>query len=287
MVKACYQLAKPGIVYGNTFTTIAAFLFACRWQFTFPIAVLMLATVVGIALVIASACVLNNYLDRDMDRKMERTNNRALVTGVISNPHALVFGTVLGLIGFGLLCTYVNVLTAGVALFGYVSYVVIYGAAKRITHWAGLIGSVPGAVSIVVGYTAVTGKLDVIALLLFLILVAWQMPHFYAIALYRLEEYKNADVPVFPAMRGIRETKMHIIAFALLYVLATASLFWSGRVGYVYLVSVLAFGLSWLWRSSKGFKATNDALWAKKLFLFSLIVLVSFCITLGFSPLLP
>src|ERR1700690_3354562 len=111
MLKKYYQLAKPGIVYGNVFTTIAAFLFASRWHFTL---LLFAATVIGIALVIASACVFNNYRDRDIDRKMIRTKDRALVSGAISVKSALAYGAVLGCCGAVLLLVCVNILTAAV-----------------------------------------------------------------------------------------------------------------------------------------------------------------------------
>src|SRR5579872_2970145 len=180
-----YKLTKPGIVYGNVFTTIAAFLFAIRWRFeSFQSIELFLATVFGISFVIGSACVFNNYLDRDIDKRMERTQKRALVTGAISTRSALMYGTILGLVGFILLGVFVNVLTALIALVGFIFYVILYGIAKRGSHWGAVVGSVSGAVPIVVGYTAVTNQLDLTALILFLVLVFWQMPHFYAIAIY-------------------------------------------------------------------------------------------------------
>jgi protoheme IX farnesyltransferase len=97
MIKTYYRLTKPGIVYGNVFTTLAAYLFASRWH---VVPLLFFATLIGLGLVIASACVFNNYLDRDIDRKMARTKDRTLVTGGVSPHNALAYGTLLGLIGF-------------------------------------------------------------------------------------------------------------------------------------------------------------------------------------------
>jgi protoheme IX farnesyltransferase len=287
MIKDYYKLAKPGIVYGNVFTTIAAFLFACGAHYSRFSLSLFLAAVFGIALVIASACVFNNYIDRDIDRKMKRTSNRALVTGKISVRNALTYGTVLGLLGLVLLLVCANLLTACIALFGFFSYVVLYGIAKRRSYWGALVGSIPGAVPIVVGYTAVANQLDVTALILFFVLVFWQMPHFYAIAIYRLDEYKEAGIPVLPVEKGIHTTKLHILLFIIAYLAATVALWSYGFAGYVYLASVSIFGAAWLWKGFHGFRIkdlTEEAKWARKLFLFSLMVLVSFCVTIAIVP---
>ena len=292
MIKKYYQLTKPGIVYGNLVTTIAAFLFATRWHIhadhlsiAFSI---FFATVIGISLVIASACVFNNFLDRDMDAKMKRTEHRALVTGEISVRNALIYGAVLLLVGLVTLTFLVNHLTAVVALFGFISYVIVYGIAKRVSHWGTVVGSISGAVPIVVGYTAVVARIDTEALILFLIMVFWQMPHFYAIAMYRLEEYKAAGIPVLPAQKGMHTTKIHIIAYMFAFILAEIMLWSFGYAGRTYLISILVFGGLWLYKSFQGFRSgIDEAKWAKKTFLFSLIVLVGFCVTIAVAPLLP
>ncbi len=287
MIQNYYRLAKPGIVYGNTFTTIAGFLFASRFLFNAEVWVLFITTTVGIAFVIASAAVFNNYLDRDMDAKMERTSKRMLVTGAISPRAALIYGTLLGIIGFSILYVFVNLLTTAVALFGFLSYVLVYTAAKRRTHWAALIGTLPGAVPILAGYTAVANHIDLSALLLVLVLIAWQMPHFFTIAIYRMQEYVAASVPVLPAKKGIAAAKRHILGYIITFIAATAALFLFHRTGYIYLIVVLAVGLTWLWKCIKGFNAENDAVWAKNLFLYSLIVLVTFSVAIALGPILP
>lgn len=193
MIKEYYRLTKPGIVYGNVFTTLAAFLFASHWHIG---SALLFGTLVGLALVIASACVFNNYFDIDIDKKMARTKARALVSGAISGQSALAYGTVLGLVGLYLLYTYTNVLTAAIALAGFVVYVCVYTPLKPRSALAVFVGAVAGAVPIVVGYTAVTNRLDLTALILFVCLFVWQLPHFIAIAVYRFDEYAAAGVPL-------------------------------------------------------------------------------------------
>jgi len=284
VLKTYYQLTKPGIVYGNVFTTLAAFLFASHWYFP-PF--LLFATLVGVALVIASACVFNNYLDRSIDLKMPRTKDRALVTGAISVTSALIYATVLGLIGFALLFIYTNTLTGFVVVFGFIFYVVIYGIGKRASHWGTVLGSVAGAVPLLAGYTAVMGRLDTTALILFLILAFWQMPHFYAIALYRIDEYRSASIPVLPLQKGAKTTKIYILLYIAAFTLAASALSLFGFAGYTYRAGVLILGAIWFWRGAQGFRAQNDSLWARKLFLFSLIVLVAFSVLLSVAWALP
>jgi heme o synthase len=283
MFKEYYRLTKPGIVYGNLLTTLAAYLYASRWHingWTF------LATLVGIALVIASACVFNNYLDRDIDAKMERTKERALASGSISNMSALVFGVILGAIGFVLLL-FVNVLTSVIALIGFLVYVFAYTFLKRTTHWATEIGSIAGATPIVVGYTAVAGRFNLPAIILFLILVFWQMPHFYAIAARRSEEYAAAGIPVLPLEKGMRETKLRMLFYIVLFGLMIAALTFFGYAGYVFLVVMEVVALVWFWRCSEWYDAQDPAIWAFRSFVVSLVVLLLFSVLLALVPFLP
>ena len=279
-----YHLAKPGIIYGNVLTTLAAFLFASRFHLAWP---LFPATLFGIAFVIGSACVFNNYLDRDIDKLMARTRDRALVAGRISVASALTYGTILGVLGFALLYFYANAITAAVALFGWITYVVVYGWAKRRGTWGTLVGSIPGAVPIVVGYTAVVGHFDTAAAILFLILVVWQMPHFYAIAIYRADDYAAANIPVLPAKKGARVAKIHIVLYQVLFLIIAPLLTIYGYAGRAYAGAVIVIGLYWLSAGLRGFSAADDGKWARKVFLSSLITLLVFCALLSVAALIP
>ena len=288
MLKEYYRLAKPGIAYGNLLTTIAAYLYASRWQLTTLSAWAdFLATVFGLGLVIASACVFNNYIDRDIDAKMERTKDRPLVSGTISGENAIFFGAVLALIGFALLIAFVNILSAVIAAIGFAVYVFAYTFAKRKTEWATEIGSVSGAMPIVVGYVAVTDRIDWVALILFLALIFWQMPHFFAIAFYREREYIAAGIPIPPLIRGSWQTKLQSLLYIFAFGLAVLSLTLFGFAGFIYLVVVEAATLAWFARATEGFKAKDGAEWGKKLFFASLWVLLAFSIMLSVATLLP
>lgn len=269
-IKAYYTLTKPGIIYGNTLTGIAGFFVASHGKVD---PWLLLAFVLGLALVISSACVLNNIIDRGIDKKMKRTKLRALATGDISVQNAAFYSIVLGLLGFGMLFFFVNMFAMGLGAAAYVLYIAAYGVAKRKTVHGTFIGSIPGAIPPVAGYAAVASSIDATALLLFLILVLWQMPHFYAIALFRKKDYEAANIPVLPLVKGHRATKNQILFYIVLFIIAVQAL---PNMGIIYSMAMLLLGGLWLAKALHGFKTTDDEKWARGLFGFSLYVLLGF-----------
>lgn len=283
MFKIYYQLTKPGIIYGNAITTVAGFLLASNGEIDWR---LFSATLVGISLVIASACVFNNLIDRDIDERMERTKNRALVTGSVSATSAILYATVLGIVGFVVLWLYANLLAMLIAFAGWFVYVCLYSPLKRRSIYATLAGSIAGAVPPAVGYTAVTNKFDLGAILLFFILVSWQMPHFYAIAIRRLDEYKAAAIPILALKKGVYFTKINILVYILGFIISASLLTVFGYTGYVYLAVALILGLTWLWMGVEGFKASNDQVWARKMFLFSLVVILALSLTISIDAII-
>ncbi len=284
LIKTYYALTKPGIIYGNAVTAIGGFLLASKQQVNLG---LLIATIAGTSLVIASGCVYNNYLDRGIDAKMARTKKRALVQGMITTRSALLYATALGLVGFLVLGLYTNTLTTWLGLAALVVYVVFYGIGKRRSVHGTLIGSVAGAAPPVASYTAVTGRLDSGALLLFLILVCWQMPHFYAIAIYRLKDYKAAGLPVWPIKKGLKSTKIQMTLYIVAFMVATTMLSVFGYTGYTYLVVMLGLSLTWLWLGFQGFRVIDDRAWARKMFLFSLLVIVLLSLMWSIDGILP
>ena len=283
-LKTYYDLTKPGIIRGNAITATGGFLFATQGNFQVRT---FLAMLVGICLVMASGCVFNNYIDRGIDKKMKRTKKRALVTGLVSIKSALLFATLLGLGGTWLLATYTNELTAGVAVFGFIAYVILYGVAKRYSVHGTAVGSISGAVPPVVGYVAITNQLDIAASLLFLVLVCWQMPHFYAIAIFRMKEYAAASIPVLPIKKGILATKVQIILYITVFSAVCFGFSALGYTGYTYLLVMAILCLFWLRLAVKGLSATNDVAWARKVFGFSLVVLLVFSLMISLDSFLP
>ncbi len=279
-IKAYCSLVKPGIIFGNVVTAIGGFGLASRGHFNIG---MFFITLLGLSLIIASGCTFNNYIDRNADQKMARTQNRALAIGKIAPQSALVFASILGLSGAFLLAFCINFLTVGVALFGWVVYVALYSFLKYRTSSGTLIGSIAGATPPVIGYCAVSNQLDLSAFLLFVMIVLWQMPHFYAIALYRLEEYAAALIPVLPVKEGIRKTKIHMLLYTAAFLVSALSLTFFGLTGMVYFWLAAALGIGWLLYAIKGFKAPNDRIWARKMFLFSLVIVTTLCGIIPFS----
>lgn len=282
-VKAYYALAKPGIIRGNLMTAIAGFLFAAQGDIS---ASLLIAIIIGVVLTIASGCVFNNYIDRFIDKKMVRTKNRALVTGKINVSHALMYGSVLGILGIACLLLFTNVLTAGIGMLAFVSYVFMYGYAKRKGPYGTVVGSLPGALSLVAGYTAFTGVLDATAIILFAIMVLWQLPHFYAIAIYRVKDYASAGLPVLSITKGIRATKKRIVFYICAYGVVASFLFIFSYASLTYLIVMAFASLWWVWAATRPDSGNTDT-WAKKVFGQSLVVLLIFSVLISINNFLP
>lgn len=269
-----YYLTKPGIIRGNAFAATAGFFLALNDSLQLSVYASML---VGISLVIASACVFNNCIDRDIDKRMKRTQKRGLITGAISVKNALIFGTIIGLSGFLLLLFSTNRLTATIALVGFVFYVGIYAWAKRNTVYGTLVGSVSGAIPPIVGYCSLSNTLDTAAVLLFMILVAWQMPHFYAIAIYRHDEYAAAGLPVLPVVRGVDVARRQIVAYIAAFIAVSSSLAVAGYTGLLYVAICVPLGMYWLYVALTGQKVSDAKKWARHVFGVSLLVLSGLC----------
>ncbi len=275
-----YLLTKPGIILGNLFTVFAGFMLASSGFIYFG---LFSATLLGLAFIMASACVFNNYIDRKVDQKMARTKNRPLAKGLISSRNAIFFASVLGLIGTAILFQYTNGLTVFVAGFGFFVYVILYSLWKCRTIYGTAIGSISGAVPPVVGYCAVSNQFDSGAAILFAILVLWQMPHFFSIAMYRFDDYKAAAIPVLPVTKGMRKTKKHMVVYILGFIASVGMLTLFGYTGYIYLTVATLLGLAWLWLCLKGFKSEDDQLWARHMFRLSLIIITILCLVIPFD----
>lgn len=284
MFKTYYTLTKPGIIYGNIITAAGGFFLASRGNIDIW---LLIATIIGSSLVIASACVMNNYIDRDIDGKMARTRTRALVLKTVPVQKAILYAVLLGIAGTAILALYTNLLTAAIGLTGFFFYVVVYGFWKRRSIHGTLIGCISGAIPPVAGYCAVTNRIDLGAVILFFIMVCWQMPHFYAIAIYRLHDYVAAGIPVLPAKKGISATKIQMLWYTLGFITVSSILAVVGYTGYAYMIVMTITGCLWLRLCILGFTATNNIQWARKVFRFSLIVIMVFSLTLSLTLALP
>jgi heme o synthase len=244
---AYFLLTKPRIVELLLVTTVPTMFIAERG---IPSPWLVAATLFGGALSAASANVINCYLDRDIDALMRRTARRPLPAHRVDPGDALRFGLVLGVAGFAWLWATVNLLSAALATAAILFYVFVYtlGLKRRSTQNI-VIGGAAGAVPVLVGWSAVTGRVELPALVLFAIIFYWTPPHFWALALRYKDDYAAAGVPMLPVVRGATETSTQILYYTVLLVTVTLLLYPAGRMGVIYLASAVALGTAFIWRA--------------------------------------
>jgi protoheme IX farnesyltransferase len=270
-IKKYLLVTKPGIVFGNLISVAGGFFLASKGRVDTAV---LLAILIGMSLVLASGCTFNNLIDRTLDRKMWRTHNRVLAKGLMSPGVAVLYGSLLGVAGTALLCATTNMLSVVVVMAGFVIYVGVYSMVlKRRSVYSALVGSLAGAAPPMAGYCAVSNCFDLGAIILLAIFSLWQMPHSYAIAIFRYKDYATAEIPVLPVRRGMATTKKHLFGYMLAFVSATVMLTFGGYTGYGYLAVAVAMGLSWLYVAWSGYKTTDDRAWAKKLFVTSILTI--------------
>jgi len=275
-----YLLTKPGIILGNLITFAAGFLLASKGIINFQ---LFFSALVGLGFVIASACVFNCYIDRKRDKKMKRTKNRPLAEGRVSEKKAIAFAIFLGVVGGLILFFHVGFFALVSAWIGFFVYVFLYSMWKSRTIYGTAIGSVAGAMPPIVGYCAASNRLDIGAIALFTMMVLWQMPHFFAIALLHREDYEMAEIPILPITKGAWRAKVHMILYIFGFILAAAMLTFFGYTGYLYLFTTSSVGLIWLLLSAQGFKSSDDRLWGLHMFRASLFTIIAVCLAISFD----
>lgn len=284
VVRAYVRILKPGITISNTISAIAGFWLGVSVTGELS-GMVFLGLAAGIAGVIGSACVANNVLDEKIDARMGRTKQREIVTGVIPKRAALLYAALLGVIGFVLIFTLTNLLTGLLGVVAYISYVAIYGAAKRTTIWSTIIGTLPGALPLVAGYTAVTGRLDGAAIVLFVLMVFWQLAHFYAIAMFRRDDYAAAGLPVWSVRKGLVSTKRQLFLFVCLFLLSAPMLTLLGYTGVIYALAMTGLGVVWVIHGLKRYD--DDIVWSRRMFFVSLTVLLVMCLLIAVGGFLP
>lgn len=282
-VKDFLTVVKPGIVFGNAFAAVGGFFVGSPDEVRLSS---LLGLTVGTVCVIAGSCVINNYLDRSLDARMRRTRKRPSVTGSIPVRMAMLYAGVLLAAGLLILLWKTNPLTAGIGALGALLYTIIYGYSKRKTHHGTFVGAFPGATPPLAGYVAATNQLDLGAWLVFAAMFAWQMPHFYAISIRRLEDYRAAGLPVLPAVKGLSRTVWEMRLYGLLFPLLCYWLAHEGYAGFLFGATMILISLYWLlpmfspnWRS-------ETIATAKEVFKRSLVVLLVFCIAMTLSHVL-
>ena len=269
-IVAYAALTKPRIVVLLLVTTVPAMVLAKRGL---PSVWLMVSTLAGGMMTAGSANALNQYLERDIDEKMDRTRSRPLPGRKIEPSRALAFAVLLGAAGFVWLVLLVNLLSAALAVAAIAFYVGVYTLIlKRSTSQNIVIGGAAGAVPVLVGWAAVTGRLSAAAWVMFAIVFLWTPPHFWALALRYRDDYARAGVPMLPVVKGVRRTATEALVYAGLLVAVTLLLQPVGRLGPLYVVCAAVLGAGFLYRAVR-LRLDPDGSAALKLFRYSVTYL--------------
>jgi heme o synthase len=267
-VSQYYALTKPRVVQLIVFCAVIGMLMAVPglpdWQ-------VALAATVGIWLVAAAAAAFNCLVEQGIDAKMARTAWRATASGELSSSQTLVFSLLLGSVGCALLYLAVNALTMWLTLATFVGYAVVYTLVlKPLTPQNIVIGGASGAMPPVLGWTAIRGEVGPEALIMCLIIFLWTPPHFWALALYRTEDYRRSGLPMLPVTHGSEFTRLHVLLYTVVLFAATLLPFVSGMSGVIYLASAIALGIGFTGYAWKLWRKYSDAL-ARRTFRFSIL----------------
>ena len=237
-----YEMTKPNVVMLLLLTALVGM---CLATPTWVDALTLISGLAGIGMLSASAAVINHVVDHRIDSMMARTFNRPVAKGKVSVHSALVFASLLGCVGFIVLATWVNMLTAWLTLASLVGYAFVYTMyLKRATPQNIVIGGLAGAAPPLLGWTAVTGEVHAHALLLVLIIFTWTPPHFWALAIHRKDDYAKADIPMLPVTHGVEYTKTSILLYTVLLALVCLLPALVGMAGTLYWVgsTILSLG---------------------------------------------
>jgi protoheme IX farnesyltransferase len=266
-LKQFYALTKPRVVQLIVFCAVIGMLLAVPGL---PDIKLALAATAGIWLVAGAAAAFNCVVEQHIDAKMARTSWRPTAKGELTNAQTLTFSAVLCSIGSVLLYTMVNPLTMWLTFATFVGYAVIYTVLlKPATPQNIVIGGASGAMPPVLGWAAIRSEVGAESLILCLIIFLWTPPHFWALALYRAEDYRKAGLPMLPITHGAAFTQLHVFLYTLVLFAATLLPFISGMSGWIYLVSAIALGAGFTGYAWKLWRNYSDAL-ARKTFRFSI-----------------
>ncbi|TSA13621.1 MAG: protoheme IX farnesyltransferase [Betaproteobacteria bacterium] len=265
-----YSLTKPRVTLLAVFCAVIGMFLATPGMVPWRV---LFAGTAGIALLAGAAFAINCLIEREIDAKMARTRARPLPRGELTAQQTLVFAGAIGGIGMFLLYRYVNALTMWLTFGTFVGYAIIYTILlKPATPQNIVIGGLSGAMPPLLGWTAVTGEVAPDALLLVLIIYAWTPPHFWALALYRTEDFARAGLPMLPVTHGQKFTRLHVLLYTLVLIATTLMPFAYGMSGWIYLAGALVLDAMFLYYAIKIYTAYSDRL-AQQTFRFSVVYL--------------
>jgi protoheme IX farnesyltransferase len=266
------ELTKPRVVALIVFTAIIGMFLAVPGL---PPLRESLAGFIGIWLAAGSAAAINHLIDQRIDRLMARTAHRPLATGALTPRQVLAFAVALGALSMALLVAFVNVLTAALTFASLIGYAIVYTAfLKRATPQNIVIGGAAGAAPPLLGWTAVTGHVHPYALLLVLIIFVWTPPHFWALAIFRRDDYARAQVPMLPVTHGVTYTRWHVLFYTVLLVVVTVLPYLTGMSGLFYLGGALVLGGAFLYYAIR-LLDPPDPFYPMRVFNYSIVYLMA------------
>lgn len=279
-----YALCKPGVVALMLLTAIVGMLLATSgWV---PLSILIAGTI-GIGLSASAGAVLNHVIDKRIDAMMHRTQRRPIASGRVEPKNAVIFALILAALGMTILVVGVNLLTAVLTFLAMIGYAIIYTVfLKRTTSQNIVIGGLAGAMPPLLGWTAVTGHLQYQAWLLVLIIFVWTPPHFWALSIYRYEDYAKTTLPMLPVTHGIPHTKLQILLYTCLLSLVTLLPYFVAMSGIIYLAGVIVLDVIFLYWAGRLYR-TDDRRVALKMFNYSIVYLMLLFILLLVDHYLP
>ncbi len=256
LIKSYFELTKPKVVMMMLITAIVGMLLASK---TLPPLSLIVISLLGIGLCASSAATINQIIDRNIDANMARTSERPLPQGNITTLNASIFALILMIAGTTILVLKVNTLTALLTVSSLIGYAFIYTVfLKRATPQNIVIGGLAGAAPPLLGWTSISNSIDPNALLLVLIIFVWTPPHFWALAIYRREDYAKEAIPMLPVTHGIKFTKLQIILYTILLLIVSILPYIVLMSGRIYLFSALFLGLFYLYSSIKMYLTDDE-----------------------------
>ncbi len=264
-------LCKPKVVLLMLLTTVVGMFLAVPG---IPNLKLMIMGLLGIALCASSAAAINHIIDRHIDAIMIRTHKRPIARGKVTPKQAILFSLTLALIGQWILLYFVNTLTAILTFSTLIGYAIVYTVfLKRATPQNIVIGGLAGATPPLLGWTAITNQIDIYALLLVMIIFTWTPPHFWALAIYRFEDYKRVNIPMLPVTHGERYTKLSVMFYTVMLAFVTTMPFIIGMSGYVYLAIATLLNIRYLQWSLRLLRTDKPRI-AMQSFRFSIVYLM-------------
>jgi protoheme IX farnesyltransferase len=267
---AYIQLTKPSIIYLLVLTAATAMFLVDGFETNLLMA---LTGIFGIGLIAASSAAINQILDLEIDGKMKRTDRRPLVAGKIPVINAITFAAILFIMGSFLLLTFNNFLAWALTVATWIFYAFLY---TRVLKFAGpqniVIGGLAGAMPPVLGWVALTGSISPLPLLLVAIIFVWTPPHYWALAIDRIDDYENANVPMMPVVKGIEYTKIQILLYSFLLLACSLLPFAIGSLGIFYFISASSLGLIFIFLAARLMQDKNNS-GAIPFFLYSIIYL--------------